>query len=136
MIKSHELFLLVLWLLCDCAWSGDMSDWHFQSRLIPTPPLERADLLSDRVGSGSEALGECKSGKLPILYRTSALLGPLPKNDCDSQTNEDRYMDSILKGINAPCQNTHSKRLPTLILKRYLQNCRCLSISKQKVLRL
>ena len=39
MIKSHELFLLVLRLFCDCAWSGDMSDWHFQSRLIPTPPL-------------------------------------------------------------------------------------------------
>ena len=39
MIKSHELFLLVIRLICDCARSGNMSDWHFQSRLISTPPL-------------------------------------------------------------------------------------------------
>ena len=39
MIKSHELFLLVIRLICDCARSGDMSDWHFQSRLISTPPM-------------------------------------------------------------------------------------------------
>ena len=38
MIKSHELFLLVIRLICDCAWFGDMSDWYFQSSLIPTPP--------------------------------------------------------------------------------------------------
>ena len=46
MIKSHELFLLVIRLICDCARSGDMSDWHFQSRLISTPPLNTYLLMA------------------------------------------------------------------------------------------
>ena len=38
---NDKLFLLVLRLFCDCAWSGHMSNWHFESRLIPTPPICR-----------------------------------------------------------------------------------------------
>ena len=37
MMKSHELFLPVIKLICNCAWPGHMSDWRFQTWLIPTP---------------------------------------------------------------------------------------------------
>ena len=60
MIKSHELFLLVIRLICDCARSGDMSDWHFQSRLISTPPVGRIFVKLRGLGQRGMALSGVK----------------------------------------------------------------------------